>query len=37
MVQCVVFGDISLMAILAGNHPKSESVKVRHPVLASEI
>ena len=31
----LVFGDISLMAILAGDHP-SESVKLRHSALACE-
>jgi len=31
----LVFSDISLMAILAGNHT-SESVKMRHFPLASE-
>ena len=31
----LVFSDISFMAILAGGHPR-ESVKVRHPHLASE-
>jgi len=31
----VVFSDVSLVAISAGNHP-SESVKVRHSALANE-
>ena len=31
----LIFSDISLMAILAGDH-HSESVKVRHSPLASE-
>jgi len=32
----LVFGDLSLMAILAGNYP-SVSVKVRHPLLLAKI
>jgi len=33
--KTLVFSDISLMAILAGDHPR-ESVKVRHSPLVSE-
>ena len=34
--QNLVFSDILFMAIMSGDHPPSERVKVRHSALTSE-